>query len=228
MAAASHMQIALQEAVERFAATGRARPRVSYASTGNLQWRIDRGEPFELFLAADERFVFELYREGLAEDRGTVYAQGRLAIVSPPGAAVDPAAGLDGLREALERGEIRRFAIADPEAAPYGMAARDLLERARLWGGIEPRLVYGENAARAARLALSPRNDGGIVAWPLVAGTRYAELVRYQILPPGDHAPLRHRMVLLRGAGDDARDFYRFLLSERGRAIFARHGLEAP
>ena len=228
VAAASHLQPALDAAADRFVARGGLPPKISYASSGNLRWRIARGEPFELFLSADEGYVLELFREGRTEDRGVIYAEGRLALVAPPGSPVEAAAGLEGLRAALERGEVRRFAVADPGPAPYGAAARDALERARLWEAVEPHLVFGENASRAARSALSPRYDGGLVAWPLLAGSRWLDMVQYQVLPREAHAPIRQRMALLHGAGEDARDFYRFLLSERGREILALYEFDLP
>ncbi|MCF3711081.1 substrate-binding domain-containing protein, partial [Salmonella enterica] len=70
---------------------------------------------------------------------------------------------LEDLRAALTDGRLRRFAIANPEHAPYGRAARSVLRHAGLWTAIEPRLVLGENAAQAMQFAASGSSQGGIV-----------------------------------------------------------------
>lgn len=228
VAVASSLRFVMPELAAAFEEKAGVRVLPSYGSSGNLMRQIAQGAPFELFLAADEYHARELARRGFTAGEGAVYAIGHLALVAAPGAALDPKAGLEGLERQLAAGEIRRFAIANPEHAPYGVAARQLLKHAGLWEGLSPHLVLGESVAQAARFALSPDVEGGIVAWSLASSPEVARRAVVSRLPDRGFEPLRQRMVLVKGAGDPARALYDFLLSPAALKILRRHGFSAP
>lgn len=123
--AAASLRFALPELAEAFADRAGFSPRFSFGSSGNLARQIRQGAPFELFLSADEDLVLALFRDKQTVDEGALYALGRLAIFAPAGAPVTVDPQLAGVRTALERGELRNFAIANPDHAPYGRAARE-------------------------------------------------------------------------------------------------------
>jgi molybdate transport system substrate-binding protein len=230
VAAAADLKFALPEIAERFERETGERLRLTFGSSGSFTHQIEHGAPFELFLSADEGFVFRLAERGLAEDRGALYAIGRIVLFAPHGSplAVDPE--LAGLREALAEVRIRHFAIANPEHAPYGRAARAALRHARLWEQVEPRLVLGENAAQAMQFAASGSSQGGIVPLSLSLAPEIAKLGSFAPIPADWHAsePLRQRMVLLPKAGPVARRFYAYLQEPAARAIFVRYGFVLP
>jgi molybdate transport system substrate-binding protein len=101
--------------------------RVTYGATGNLVHQIESGAPFQLLLAADEKSVDKLAAAGLTDGAPSVFAQGRISLVAPIGSAVVVDGELKGLGEALAAGTVKHFAIANPEVAPYGVAAREAL-----------------------------------------------------------------------------------------------------
>ena len=229
IAAASDLQFALPEVAARFEDdTGHAL-RLSFGSSGNMRRQIAQGAPFELFLSADEAYVLALHAEGHTIDGGMLYAIGRIVLIAPRddrAGIVD--GGLDRLAERLAAASPGRFAIANPEHAPYGVAARQALTAAGAWDGVSPRLVLGENVSQAARYALSGETAGGIVAYSLALAPVVAAQARYVLIPETLHAPLRQRMVLTRGAGDIARAFYAYLQGDVAREILARYGFEVP
>lgn len=228
VAAAADLQAAMPELVAAFArATGRT-VRVAFGSSGSFTQQILAGAPFELFLSADEAFVARLRAAGRTEDAGQLYAIGRIGHAQPlaSSVAVDPA--LAGLARALAAGQIRRFAIANPVHAPYGRAAREALGRAGLWERLAPRLVLGENAAQATQFALSGAAEGGIIPLSLARAPAVAPRIRFARIDAGWHAPLRQRMVRIRGAGPTARAFHDFLASPEAKAIFRRYGFLLP
>jgi molybdate transport system substrate-binding protein len=148
IAAASDLQFALDEIAAQFTAdTGQAL-RLVYGSSGNIARQIEQGAPYELYLSADEAFVFRLADRGFTLDRGTLYAVGRIVLYTPHGSRLDADDGLAGVEAALDRGAIRRFAIANPEHAPYGRAAEQALRHAGLWERLRPHLVFGENVSQ--------------------------------------------------------------------------------
>jgi molybdate transport system substrate-binding protein len=74
-------------------------------------------------------------------------------LFAPPGLAARAGRGLDGLARLLAAGRVPRFAIANPEHAPYGRAAEQALRRHGLWDALQPALVLGENVSQAAQFA---------------------------------------------------------------------------
>jgi len=230
VAAAADLKFALSEIAPRFEAeTGRT-VKLSFGSSGNFTQQIAQGAPFQLFLSADEQYVFRLAEQGHAVDRGVLYAIGRVVLFAPHRSSLAVDARLDGLRAALAEGRIRRFAIANPDHAPYGRAARAVLQHAGLWERIAAHLVFGENAAQAAQFAASGSSQGGILPLSLSKAPAVAALGRFATIAADWHAgePLRQRMVLTRRAGPTARAFYEYLQRPAARTILLRYGFGLP
>jgi molybdate transport system substrate-binding protein len=234
VAAASDLQFALSEAAMRFEAETGQPLRLNFGSSGNFRRQIAQGAPFELYLSADEAYVLALHDEGHTEGVGVAYARGRLAWLQRAGRDDLPDEGdpLAAVREALEahaRGEARpRIALANPEHAPYGVAARQALERVGLWEETTALRVLGENVSQATQFALSDDARGGLVAWSLALAPPLAERSDYVLIPETWHAPLVQRMALIKGAGEGARAFYSWLQGEEAREILTRHGFRVP
>ncbi len=228
IAAASDLRFALEDVARQPGPMADIAPRLTFGSSGNFVRQIEQGAPFELFFSADEAFVARLSRQGLTRDEGTLYAVGRLVLLVPHGSRLVPDPRLANLKQLLVRGGQWRFAIANPEHAPYGRAAEQALRASGLWEAIKPRLVLGENVSQAAQFAASPDTAGGIVAYSLVLAPGLRNRGRFVLLPDSLHEPIRQRMVLLKRAGEAATRLYEFVLSPEGRAILARYGFELP
>jgi molybdate transport system substrate-binding protein len=228
IAVASDLQFALPEIVAAFErATGHA-VRLSFGSSGNFRRQIADGAPFDLFLSADASYADALVRERRTLDAGVVYAIGRLALFVANDSPITPDPQLHDVAAALADGRLSKFAIANPEHAPYGRAAQQVLTRGGLWKTIEPHLVLGENVSQAAQFAASGAAQGGIIAYSLVRAPGIATRGRYALLPTSGHDPLVQKMVLLRRANATARAFYTYLQQPVARAIFERYGFDLP
>jgi molybdate transport system substrate-binding protein len=228
VAAAANLEFALTEIAERFRAETGMQVRLSFGSTGNLSRQIRQGAPFQLLLAADDATPIALNADGFARDEGIVFAVGRLVLVAPNGSPLDVRKGLDGVAELLASGRISRFAIANPEHAPFGIAARQALITRNLWDDLQPLLVLGENVSQAAQFALSGNAEGGIIAYSLALAPRVAALGTHALIPADWHEPLRQRMALLHTAGPVAEAFYAYMMEPPARAIMERHGFVLP
>lgn len=227
VAAAASLRFVLPVLADRFARTNGGNIRLAFGSSGTLAQQIRNGAPFELFLSADERFVLDLATDGIVSDAGSVYAVGRLAISAPNGSALEVDADLNGLEAAVTSGTLKRFAIASPDHAPYGMRAREALLRRGLWEIVEPKLVFGENVAQAAQFALSGNAEGGLIAGSLAMAAPFATRSRSALIPSGWHAPLTHRMVRTARAANVALAFHDFLLTDEAQQIFVAQGFAA-
>lgn len=228
IAAASDLQFAVTEVAAAFEAETGMNVRLSFGSTGNFARQIREGAPFQIFMAADEKFIEELHAEGLTRDKGDLYALGRVVIMAPHGSSLTPDPELDNLAEMLVAGRITRFAIANPDHAPYGMRAREALMTKGIWDQLQPVIVLGENVSQAAQFALSGNAEGGIIAYSLALAPEVAPLGSHALLPEDWHAPLRQRMALLKGAGPVAEAFYAYMRDPAAREIMERYGFGLP
>jgi molybdate transport system substrate-binding protein len=228
VAAASDLKFALEDVSTQFTKDTGDRVELVFGSSGTLTRQITDGAPFDLFLSADEAFVFTLADAGLTRDRGQLYAIGRVVLFAPKGSPLTVDERLDGLRALLAKGGVTRFAIANPAHAPYGRAAEAVLRAKQLWTPLQPSIVLGENIVQAAQFATTGNAVGGIIAYSLVLAPPLRDQGTYALLPDSDHAPLRQRMVLLKKAGATAERFYGYLLQPAARAILKRYGFAIP
>lgn len=228
VAAASDLQFALEEVAQRFESETGQELRLSFGSSGNFARQIRQGAGFDLFLSADEAYVEMLVREGLTRDEGVLYALGRLVMIVPQTSRLKADEQLDDLEQALEEGRVRRFAIANPEHAPYGDRAAEALRHRGLWEALQPALILGENVSQAAQFAVSGNAEGGLIAYSLARSTALADKGDYALVPESWHSPLRQRMVLLKDAGPGAERFYEYLQESEARAILRDYGFVLP
>lgn len=228
VAAASDLQFALTEIAAQFEKDTGQRLRLVFGSSGNFFAQIQQGAPFHLYLSADEAYVFKLADAGLTVDRGRQYALGRIGLFVPKGSPVKADGELKDLARALKASEVRKFAIANPEHAPYGARAREALQHAGLWPALQGRLVLGENISQATQFAASGNTQGGIIAYSLALAPQVAAQGDFALIPANWHQPLAQRMVLVKHAPAAARAFYEHLATPAAQATLARHGFGLP
>ena len=224
IAAASDLKFALDDIAATFQKQKGKSVRITYGSSGNFYQQIAQDAPFEIFMSADEDFIFKLADKKLTADRGALYATGRIVLFASKNSALKVDEQLADLRRALTDGRLKKFAIANPEHAPYGRAAMEALKRADIWGLIERKLVLGENVSQAAQFAVSGSTEGGIFAYSLALSPAFVNAGNYVLIPESMHAALRQRMVLTNKAGEDAREFYAYMQSVAARDVFKRYG----
>jgi molybdate transport system substrate-binding protein len=228
IAAAANLNFALTEIGEQFARDRGLRVELVFGASGTLTRQILDGAPFELFLAADEEFPKQLAAVGLTRDAGVVYAVGRLVIFAPNGSPLIVDERLDGLARLARAGRLTRFAIANPDVAPYGKAAEAVLRKRGLWDIVSPHLVRGDTIAQAAQFATTGNAVGGLIAYSLVLAPDFGDRGTYAVIADADYPPLSQRMVLLKRASPTAAQFYEYVLGEPARTIFRKHGYAVP
>ncbi len=199
------------------------RIQLSTASTGKLYAQIRQGAPFDVLLAADRATPERLLREDLAV-AGTLhdYAIGRLVLLSAS-ARVGPAS------EALLREHaFRKFAIANPQTAPYGVAAREVLRHVGRLDELASHQVLGENVAQATQYVTSGNADAGLVPWSLALQLPSATGTSWWPVPADWHAPIVQSAVLLRHGQHNpaASGFLAYLHSAAARRAIAAHGYD--
>lgn len=224
IAAASSLRTVMAELEEEFMNTGGSKLRLSFGSSGNLARQIAQGGPYEMFMSADEAYVTPLVKAALTRGPGTQYAQGRLALIARKNSSFTPTANLKALRAAFSDKTLKHFAIANPEHAPYGRAAKQVLIHAQLWQDLQPFLIFGENVAQTTQFAISSSTKAGLVSYSLALAPAVAKNTRHVVIPAEWHQPLKHHMVLLKTASPEAMKFYTFMTTPKAQVILTRHG----
>ena len=191
----------------------------SAGSTGKLYAQIVQEAPFDLFLAADVERPRRLEAGGriVAGSRAT-YARGRLALWAP-GRAASPS---------LLRDPRIRLALANPDVAPYGAAARDLLEAEGVWDPSAPRFVRGDDVGQTSAFVRAGAVDAGLVA---LSSVRRLELPGGEVwvVPRERHGPLEQQgVVLSRGQIAESLSFLAFLRSAEARRVIRQAGFDLP
>lgn len=222
VAVASNFASTARDISAQFSQESGFRVRITTASTGKLYAQIVNGAPFDILLAADAARPLRLETGG-AGVRGTrfTYALGALVLWSRQA---------DDCREALQRADGGRIAIANPETAPYGAAAKSFLQQSGLWDSIGDRLVVGENISQTLQFAASGNAELGLIARAQLRAPSLPPASCSWPVPETMHAAIEQQAILLqRGAGTQgAEAFLRFLRGEAGRAIILRHGYGLP
>lgn len=218
VAAASDLRPAFAELGKAFEQQTRIHPVFGFGSSGQLARQVVNGAPFDLFASASVGYVDDVIDAGRgdAQTKAT-YAFGRIVVWSP-----DRRYTLDQLAAP----SVRKVAVANPEHAPYGVAAEQALKSAGVWDTVQRKLVLGENVSDTQRLARSGNADAAIVALSLAV----ASDGRWALIPKRLHQPLEQALVVIGDgkAAARARRFAQFLGSANGRAVMRRYGFLLP
>ena len=226
IAVAANMKDAFAEIATVFKSTGRPEMRVVYGSSGNFTTQIMNGAPFNLFIAADEHFPLELYKNGKTLDEGSVYAIGKLAIIVKTSSGIHLLGGKTEMAQAIARAN--KVALAKPELAPYGRAAVQYLKTEGLWDLAKDKLVYGDNIGAATTYVVSGAADLGFTAFSLAKSPELSKQTSFLLVDPKLYEPIQQRMVLIKGAPQEAVDLYRFMQGPQAKLILQKYGYSIP
>jgi molybdate transport system substrate-binding protein len=217
--AASDLQFAFTEIAVAYEQAGNQRPTMTFGSTGSFASQIENGAPADLFFAADQSFIEDLQGKGfILENTRRVYATGRIVVTRNAQVNADVAS-----LEDLLKPEVRKIAIANPEHAPYGRAARAALQAKGLWDAVQPKLVLGENISQTFQFVQTGNADAGIVALSVALGVPGTP---YTLVDAELHPSLVQEAAILKSSKQPAlaRAFLDYLESPSGRAVMKKYG----
>lgn len=220
IAVAANFTDATRELVPLFENASGHRVKVSFGSTGKLYSQIEHGAPFELFLAADTKRPARAEAAGLAvTGSGFVYAKGKLVLWSARPDLFEDGEGY------LQHGAFEHLALANPKTAPYGLAARQVMEHLGLWSGLQAKLVRGDSIAQTFQFAATGNAAAGFVALSQVNAWKGAGGSTWRI-PETYYAPIEQGAVLLKkgAANPAAAAFLEFLKGEEARKVIEGFG----
>ena len=193
---------------------------LSFGSSGQFYAQMAHGAPYEVFLSADADRPKAAERDGLGVV-GTrfTYAIGRLVLYSGTPGLVDPAGAV------LGAGRFNKLSIADPAAAPYGVAAVQTLKKLGIYDRVKPKIVQGASITQAYQFVQTGAAELGFVALSQVikaeGGSRW-------LVPAADHAPIDQQAILLYTGEKNpaAKAFLDYLRTPAAIAVIKRYGYE--
>jgi molybdate transport system substrate-binding protein len=195
-------------------------------ASGDLVAQIEHGAPYDVFLSADLHFAQVLTRAGAADPKSlSVFAVGRLVLWT-----TKPGVPLDDVAATVRAPSVQRLAIGNTQAAPYGRAARQAMEKLGAWADAQPKLVVGESISQTTQFVETGNADAGFVALSVVLSPRLKGKGRWMEVPSSVYDPLEQGAVITRhGARNPAsKRFVDFLHGPAARKILREFGYMTP
>lgn len=222
IAAASDLRFAFEEIGKIFQEEQGVKVIYQFGSSGNLAQQIANGAPMDLFASANKKFIDDLIISGdIIEDTVALYAIGRIVLAINKNSNIE----IESIEELL-KDEIEHIAIANPNHAPYGLAAKEALESKGLWKSVEGKLVYGENVSQAMQFVKTGNAPVGIIA----RSVAHVKEIEYFLIDEELHKPLEQMLGVVKHSNNQelAKKFAAFINSPQGREIMESYGFNLP
>lgn len=222
VAVASNFRNTGRMLAEQFNAANSDQVVMIFGSSGKLYAQIKQGAPFDVFLSADAERPQKLETEGKAIS-GTrmTYAIGKLTLWSSKADLVDEQGAI------LEQGAFSKLAMANPRHAPYGAAARQVLEKLQLQDDLKGKIVLGGNIEQAFQYITSGNAELGFVARAQLAQSIWGSQGSRWDVPDSLYSPVEQQAVLIQDK-PGARAFLAILSSPEARQLIQSHGYAVP
>lgn len=195
---------------------------LSSGSTAKHYAQIINGAPFDIFFAADTKHTKLLEnKKMIVPESRKLYAIGKLAFYTP--ALQNKRSFKDTVHDLRNR----KISIANPELAPYGLAAKETLQNLKLWNNLKESLVFGENIAQTFHFVQSGSVDAAFVAFSQLKLINFEKTDNFWLVPEAYHSPLNQDLVLLKPSSSASR-FLAFLKTPSVRKIIEENGYRLP
>lgn len=225
VAVAANVSYAIDDLIKAFNETHpNTKVRVTLGSSGKLTAQIKHGAPYDIFMSANMKFPQSLHQDNLTLTKPTIYAKGSLAMLSSK--PQDFSLGLT----LLTQPHIKRIAIANAKTAPYGQAAKEALEKEKIYQAIQKKLIFAESISQTLSYTIKA-SDIGLVATSTLYGNKlkaFKKGVHWIEIPKHLYTPINQGIVLLKQSKKEAKTFYEFMLSQKAQIILQNYGYQLP
>jgi len=223
IATAANVQYVMQDIKKEFEKESGKKIEIVVSSSGKLTTQIREGAPFDVFVSADTKYPDELYARGGSDEKPKIYALGSIVLWSR---SLDSS---DLKVENLIENKIKKIAIPNPQTAPYGEAAIQVLQKQKSFEKLKTKLVYGESIAQTAQYITSGSVEVGFNALSVVMSPEMKGKGQWILVDSSLYEPIKQAAILLKHSDDSpkketSRQFYDFLYSKKGREIFKKYG----
>lgn len=222
VAAAADLALAFKEIGDLYEKTTGNEAEITFSSSGTAREQIANGAPYDVYASANVKYVDDLIaQDKIIADSKELYAIGRV------GAATLKSSSLQ-VKEAsdLLKTEFKKIAIANPDHAPYGVAAKEALESMGLWDQLKDKLVYAKDIQDTLTMIKTGNVEAGFISLSVVN----KDEVNFLLFDDKLHNPLKQAIAVVKTTQheQEARDFIKFVNGEQGREIMKKYGFVLP
>ena len=225
VAVANNMQYAMDEIVLKFEEKYGIDVDVSSGSSGTITSQIQQGAPYDVFISANMKYPKSLYIDKLTVDSPQIYAHGSLVLWTLKDIDIN-----NGLKSLLDNG-VQKIAIANPETAPYGIAAMEALNNAKLFNTLNPKIVYGEGVSQVNQYVKSLTVDVGITSKSVIFSPKLRDKGTYFDVDKNLYKQIEQGIVILKRGKEknfkNAELFYNFMFSPEVKIILTNFGYDS-
>lgn len=224
IAVANNMQYAMEDIATAFEKAHHIKVEISASSSGTLTTQIKQGAPFDIFISANMKYPNALFVDGLTVDAPEIYAYGSLILWTLNDVKTE-----GGLKTLLAD-DFRKIAIANPETAPYGIAAVEALKNANLYEDISPKLIWGEGIGQVNQYIKSKSVDAGLTSKSVLFSKKLSKKGNSIEIDKSLYKPIQQGLVMLKFGKEknfkNADLFYKFMFSDETKTILTKFGYE--
>ena len=219
IAVSANMQFAIGEILDGFYKERGIDYQIIVGSSGKLSAQIAEGAPFDIFLSANTEYPTFLANQKLTKSAPKLYALGVLVLWDARGTSA-PSLNI------LKSESVRSIAIPNPDIAPYGKAALEVLNKSRLDSIVSSKLVFGESVAQTNQFILSGASDIGFTSKSVVMSPALKTTGYWTEISPELHARIEQTVIIInrKDVHKSAQLFYDYLFSENAKAILKKYG----
>jgi len=223
VAVAANMQYAANKLKEKFEQETGIKIEIILGSSGKLTQQIMEGAPYDIFISADTKYPSELYKNKFTSDTPRVYAKGLLVLWTNKD-GIYPSKDLT----VLLSGSVKKIAVANPQTAPYGVAAEEILKHYNLYEKVKSKLVFGESISQTNQFIISQSADIGFTAKSVVLSDEMKGKGKWIDIDSKSYSPIAQAAVILKHGVETnktlSEKFYNYLYSKTAKDIFRQFG----
>jgi molybdate transport system substrate-binding protein len=224
IAVASNLSLPMTVIAEKFETVTGIPVRLTIGSSGNLASQIVQGAPYELYITANKKYIDLLIDREVHVIQYKPYLIGEIGMFIPNESQLFEKTSIDSVINALMFSNYRKIAIANPEHAPYGIAAIEVLHNAGIWALESIRVILADSVSLVIPYALSGNVDMAIIPYSFMLQDDMNQKGKYLAIPESYHTPLIQYLVELNNKNTYTQAFKYFLDNEISRDILKKYG----
>lgn len=193
----------------------------NFAASGALQQQIETGAPVDVFASAAEKQMNALEKKGLLlEGTRQDFSGNSLVLILPADSKIRVKEFSD-----LERPEIARLALGNPQTVPAGQYAQETLTSLKLWDKLQSRFILAENVRQVLDYVARSEVDAGVV----YASDAAIAKQRIRVAATASknlHSAIIYPIAVIGSSSNSAaaKRFIDLVLSKTGKMILAKYG----
>ncbi|MBN1253418.1 MAG: molybdate ABC transporter substrate-binding protein [Bacteroidales bacterium] len=217
IAVASNLRFAIEEINSEFEKqTGKSVEIIS-ASSGKLTAQITNGAPFDIFVSANKKYAQKLFDEGFSKENPEILCNGVLVLWS--NSAIEPE-----LNELTQNSDLKAIAIANPQNAPYGIAAVEVLKATNIYDSIQSKLIFAESVLQLNQYIVNKAAQVGFTSKSIVLSNKLKNVGKWTEIDENLYSPIEQFVLLLNENSNSAKVYKQFLFSDKSKSILIKYG----